>query len=573
MLLSSRHGQGRGRAGGRDRVAALPIVLVLYIAGLAALVALAGRGRGIRGGPRASGDAEAVSRVVTGWDAVMRETAGEAESKDDYHGFCADKSSWLNSGYALFLYIPVVFIMFVGLAIVTDDFFVAALEAICERLSLSEDVAGATFMAAGSSAPELFTSLLAVFVTKDDVGVGTIVGSAVFNILVIIGLSAALAGSVLHLDWRSLARDSFFYVLSIIALLVVLLGPSRGEVTWWEGLCMVAVYGLYIAFMKFGNGPYMRATEKYVSKPGNGEIGDEEAAGSSGDVSRSEDIAEPDSATFSNPDLLARASVPVDFKELNPRAQFRTAYLAVKAANKFKRVASGESLGPGGPPQPSDEFSSSNEEPTPHYVWGIEKPEGKVGMALFPLTFVWSILFKFTIPDCSRPNRGGWWPLTFFFAIFWIGAISYAMVESARKAGCIIGIPSSVMGLTVLAAGTSVPDALASVAVARMGQADMAVSNAIGSNVFDILLGLGFPWFLGALILNKNMEVTVDPLSTVVIPIAILFVIIVALICLLAALRWKLRPLLGYILFGIYVLFVVYQLLDNFVFKFGKPAS
>ena len=50
------------------------------------------------------------------------------------------------------------------------------------------------------------------------------------------------------------------------------------------------------------------------------------------------------------------------------------------------------------------------------------------------------------------------------------------------------------MGTVVLAAGTSVPDALASISVARAGLGDMAVANAVGSNVFDIWLGLGLPW-------------------------------------------------------------------------------
>ena len=67
------------------------------------------------------------------------------------------------------------FFLCIGLAIICDDFFVPSLEAISERLDLSEDVAGATFMAAGSSAPELFTSMASVGVTSD-VGVGTIVG-------------------------------------------------------------------------------------------------------------------------------------------------------------------------------------------------------------------------------------------------------------------------------------------------------------------------------------------------------------------------------------------------------------
>jgi|EP01046_Picozoa_sp_COSAG06_P032372 Ca2+/Na+ antiporter len=50
------------------------------------------------------------------------------------------------------------------------------------------------------------------------------------------------------------------------------------------------------------------------------------------------------------------------------------------------------------------------------------------------------------------------------------------------------------MGLTFLAAGTSVPDLLTSVIVARQGHGDMAVSSSIGSNIFDVLVGLPFPW-------------------------------------------------------------------------------
>ncbi|OSX74511.1 hypothetical protein BU14_0286s0024 [Porphyra umbilicalis] len=153
--------------------------------------------------------------------------------------------------------------LFLGLAIVTDDYFVASLDRICEQLRLSDDVAGATFLAAGSSAPELFTSLISVFVTKDEVGVGTIVGSAVFNVLVIIGSAAALAGSVLHLDWRPLVRDSFFYFVFIALLFMSLVVTSRSDATWYEGLILVLAYGGYIAFMKWGNKPYMRAAQKW----------------------------------------------------------------------------------------------------------------------------------------------------------------------------------------------------------------------------------------------------------------------------------------------------------------------
>merc|ERR1719199_1842261 len=80
-----------------------------------------------------------------------------------------------------------------------------------------------------------------------------------------------------------------------------------------------------------------------------------------------------------------------------------------------------------------------------------------------------------------------------------IAFCTYIMVDAVNRIGCILGISPLFMGLVFLSAGTSVPDALGSIAVAKQGEGDMAVANAFGSNVFDILLGLGVPWLLKAL--------------------------------------------------------------------------
>ena len=70
------------------------------------------------------------------------------------------------------------------------------------------------------------------------------------------------------------------------------------------------------------------------------------------------------------------------------------------------------------------------------------------------------------------------------------------MVELAEIFGKTVGIPDVVMGLTILAAGTSVPDLLSSVIVAQQGEGDMAVSSCIGSNIFDVSFGLPTPWLM-----------------------------------------------------------------------------
>ena len=73
-------------------------------------------------------------------------------------------------------------------------------------------------MAAGGSAPELFTNVIGVFVAESDVGFGTIVGSAVFNVLFVIGACSLAAPSKLPLTWWPLARDCTFYAFDLAML-------------------------------------------------------------------------------------------------------------------------------------------------------------------------------------------------------------------------------------------------------------------------------------------------------------------------------------------------------------------
>lgn len=86
-------------------------------------------------------------------------------------------NKWRSRGLVV-VHLAVVCYMFYSLALVCERYFMPSLEEFALRLHLSEDVAGATLMSAGSSAPELFTAILGVFVAKGDVGTGAIVGSA-----------------------------------------------------------------------------------------------------------------------------------------------------------------------------------------------------------------------------------------------------------------------------------------------------------------------------------------------------------------------------------------------------------
>ena len=148
--------------------------------------------------------------------------------------------------------------MFCALAIVCDEYFVPALEVISEKWELKDDVAGATLMAAGGSAPELFTSLIGTFNTSD-VGIGTIVGSAVFNVMFVIGMCAVFSSDLLQLTWWPLARDCAWYIVALLMTGGFFANGDGSTIVWWEAVLMFLVYVGYVTFMR-----YNEDIERYV---------------------------------------------------------------------------------------------------------------------------------------------------------------------------------------------------------------------------------------------------------------------------------------------------------------------
>lgn len=152
---------------------------------------------------------------------------------------------------AIILHIVGMCYMFLALSIACDEFFIPALAVITEKLNISEDVAGATFMAAGGSMPELSTSFIGVFADPDShVGFATIVGSAVFNVLFVIGMCAVFSKEILRLTWWPLFRDCVFYSIALIVLIAFF---ADGAIEYWESLILIITYFLYVTFMKYNH--------------------------------------------------------------------------------------------------------------------------------------------------------------------------------------------------------------------------------------------------------------------------------------------------------------------------------
>jgi len=114
--------------------------------------------------------------------------------------------------------------------------------------------------------------------------------------------------------------------------------------------------------------------------------------------------------------------------------------------------------------------------------------------------FPFHIAFKYSIPKTNRDSSTPMLSLSFFLVLVWLAILTFICVDSAEKMGNCLKISEDVMGLTILAIGSSLPDCFSSILAAKQGKGEMAVSNALGSNVFDINICIGVSFLVKSII-------------------------------------------------------------------------
>ncbi|KYK21773.1 sodium:proton exchanger [Thermoplasmatales archaeon SG8-52-4] len=118
---------------------------------------------------------------------------------------------------------------------------------IAKLAGVSQSLIALTIVAFGTSLPELVTSIMAVFKKNSDIAIGNIVGSNIFNILLIIGVSSlinplqfSIAGNI----------DIFVAILApFLLFLTMFTGRKKHTLERWEGVIFLVIYSLYLVFV------------------------------------------------------------------------------------------------------------------------------------------------------------------------------------------------------------------------------------------------------------------------------------------------------------------------------------
>jgi len=271
---------------------------------------------------------------------------------------------------------------------------------LARAMHVPEIVIGLTILAAGTSAPELFVSLVSALKGTSDLAVGNVIGSNIFNAMLIVGCSAVVAP--MAISKSTVTKDMPFAIGASLLLFLLCFDDMDSPHLWGNEISRSDGFILLAAFLVF-----MIYTFNQAEKKG-----------------------------------------------------------------EFDEVIGN-----------NDEPTSDQDEPTAKEKW---------------LNIFWMILG---------------------LACLIIG--SNIFVDGASYVAYRFGVRQSVVGLTIVAGGTSLPELATSVVAARKGQSALAIGNAIGSNVFNILLILGV---MAAISPMRIMGINIIDLSMMILSAGLLWI-------------------------------------------------
>jgi cation:H+ antiporter len=116
---------------------------------------------------------------------------------------------------------------------------------IATEFGISEKIIGLTIVAAGTSLPELATSVVAAIKKNNDIAVGNIIGSNIFNIFLILGVSSLIRPLQYDVAFN---RDIYFLALGTVLLFILMFTGGRKKLDRWEAAILLAGYIFYSIF-------------------------------------------------------------------------------------------------------------------------------------------------------------------------------------------------------------------------------------------------------------------------------------------------------------------------------------
>ena len=135
----------------------------------------------------------------------------------------------------------------IAVVVVGADLLVDGATGIARAQGVSEAVIGLTIVAIGTSAPELVTTIVSTVRGERDIAVGNLLGSSVFNLFLILGVTAMVPAGGIAIETELVRVD--LPVMVAVAVLCIPVFFSGRRVSRWEGIGFMSLYGGYLAYL------------------------------------------------------------------------------------------------------------------------------------------------------------------------------------------------------------------------------------------------------------------------------------------------------------------------------------
>jgi len=339
-----------------------------------------------------------------------------------------------------------------ALALVCEEFFVPALQILCKRWKVPDSVAGSLIMAAGNNAPEMFVSFLGIFVQKSAIGIGTVIGSEIFNHMIISAGSGYFAkGGVLQLNKYQFTRDCFGYFVSLCVFMWSTGADYKHtfiQTQWGHCLQITILSSSVLVCCQL---LYCILVAKFL------------------DILTFLGIEEED------------VRLTVRLTTCGYEGTDRPTLGSIRASTKarlLERQPSGSGGGGTGDEEEEDDIRMTNRDTITIYneikektldIYGADEYDAGFMMTLSNIcTYIllpFKLIIEYTTPNVNDERWENYYSLTILICICWLGVFAYALCECLTILGAWLGIPAVVMGLTFSAIGTSFPNLWCSLVV------------------------------------------------------------------------------------------------------------
>lgn len=164
-----------------------------------------------------------------------------------WHSIRNAKNSTSEEGYRPMKLYKAILLIVVGLLslVIGGELIVKSATSIALRLGVSDAIIGLTIVALGTSLPELATSCVAAYKKNSDIALGNVIGSNIFNIFFILGVSAVIYPLP---GYPGLEIDALMAALASALVMLFVSTNKKHQIKRWHGAVLLAVYALYLTY-------------------------------------------------------------------------------------------------------------------------------------------------------------------------------------------------------------------------------------------------------------------------------------------------------------------------------------